>query len=288
MEDIIFKDIEISNIKEIPSETTRPAHLGGPDFRGLCVNIPYNDKCDDRLNQLVTDIQNSTCNLSFSDEELGIINDSTVLKKLISELIIRFDTDPSFYTKKDYQVLVAVLSKTIPYLYSKADGYQSELSNLDSIINDIGTRIDDLKQSVDNINVGVTSITANTDSKHVKISTTDVLEGNVNVTVDVSEIDASDKYSIPAKGLATDAYVNEKIASVQSLTAGDNIIIEDGVISAKIPEGILTEGEIDTKLKQYQTKTDSELTTQDQTIVGAINELKSTLDITIPLLQAGL
>lgn len=288
MKDIVFKDIEISNIKEIPSETTRPAYLGGPDFRGLCVNIPYNDKCDERLNQIVTDIQNSTCNLSFSEEELEVIKDSEVLKKLLSELIIRFDTDPSFYTKKDYQVLVAVLSKTIPYLYNTSSLHHSELGNLDDVIKTIKEELGIIKSDIDNINVGVTSIKVETPSKYIKASPSIASEGDITVALDVTAVEASGNYSTPSKGLATDAYVDEKIASVSSFTAGDNIKIENGVISAEIPEGILTEDEIDDKLKQYQTKIDANLTTQDQTIVGAINELKSTLDITIPLLQAGL
>ena len=72
------------------------------------------------------------------------------------------------------------------------------------------------------------------------------------------------------------------------LVEGDNIKIEDGVISAEVPEGVLTESNMNDKLKAYQTKSDIDLTTQDKTVVGAINELKSTIDITIPLLQAGL
>ena len=67
---------------------------------------------------------------------------------------------------------------------------------------------------------------------------------------------------------------NQQMIST-AYTEGDNITIENGVISAEIPEGI-------------QFKTDEQLTTQDKTVVGAINEIKSTLDITIPLMQAGL
>lgn len=214
MKDIVFKDIEISNIKEIPSETTRPAYLGGPDFRGLCVNIPYNDKCDERLNQVVIDIQNSTCNLSFSEEELEVITDSEVLKKLLSELIIRFDTDPSFYTKKDYQVLVAVLSKTIPYLYNTSSSHQSELGNLDDVIKTIKEELGIIKSDIDNINVGVTSINVETPSKYIKASPNMASEGDVTIALDVTAVEASSNYSTPSKGLATDAYVDEKMSEV--------------------------------------------------------------------------
>jgi hypothetical protein len=40
------------------------------------------------------------------------------LKKALSERIIRFDTKPDFYTKKDYQLLIGIISKCFGYLYS--------------------------------------------------------------------------------------------------------------------------------------------------------------------------
>jgi hypothetical protein len=129
------------------------------------------------------------------------------------------------------------------------------------VIKTIKEELGIIKSDIDNINVGVTSIKVETPSKYIKASPSVASEGDITVTLDVTAVEASSNYSTPSKGLATDAYVDEKIASVSSFTAGDNIKIENGVISAEIPEGILTEDEIDDKLKQYQTKIDANLAT---------------------------
>ena len=61
--------------------------------------------------------------MSIKDyEDVAVkIENGEKLKELMSELIIRFDTKPDYYTKKDYQLLLAVLTGGLSYLYANQD-----------------------------------------------------------------------------------------------------------------------------------------------------------------------
>ena len=58
----------------------------------------------------------------FKEEKYTVIDNTENLKKIISELLIRFDTNPRNYTKEDYIYLLGVLYKSLLYLYSVDTG----------------------------------------------------------------------------------------------------------------------------------------------------------------------
>lgn len=106
--------LDVSKIKVIKSDIERPANKGFQTQRGLCVDLPYNK---DMLNKLQAIVNNIDCDKTFFDKPFDVIDDVEELKALMSEILIRFDTSPDFYTKSDYGLLLTVLYKTLFYLY---------------------------------------------------------------------------------------------------------------------------------------------------------------------------
>lgn len=106
--------LDVSKIKVVKSDIERPANKGFQTQRGLCVDLPYNK---DMLNKLQAIVNNIDCDKTFFDKPFDVIDDVEELKVLMSEILIRFDTSPDFYTKSDYGLLITVLYKTLFYLY---------------------------------------------------------------------------------------------------------------------------------------------------------------------------
>lgn len=111
------QDLEVldtSSIKIISSDVERPANKGFQTQRGFCVDLPYNK---DMLNKLQAIVEKIDCDKTFFDQPFDVIDNVDELKKVMTEVLIRFDTSPDFYTKSDYGLLLTVLYKTLFYLY---------------------------------------------------------------------------------------------------------------------------------------------------------------------------
>ena len=83
-----------------------------------CVsNIPtYLDELQAVFNPLdVTECESDL----FKDKEYKVIDNIDDLKKYLSELLIRFDTDPKYYTKEDFASLLRVLYKSLLFIYKE-------------------------------------------------------------------------------------------------------------------------------------------------------------------------
>lgn len=145
-----LEEIDIGAIKLVPSDVEIPVN----DFpiqtkRSLCANTPENLSLLDRIDavKVITDIEdNIDCNpqqvcqiaqetieelqavfnplnvIECSDdlftETISVIDDIIELRKALSEVLMRFDTDPEHYTKEDYFALLRVLYQSLLYLYS--------------------------------------------------------------------------------------------------------------------------------------------------------------------------
>ena len=84
---------------------------------------------------------------------------------------------------------------------------------------DLNSKIEEINETIENLDFGVTSVQATTSSAHVTVAPTTATDGAVTVSVDVASVDATDKATFVAKGLATDAYVDEEITG--AITALD-------------------------------------------------------------------
>jgi hypothetical protein len=81
---------------------------------------------------------------------------------------------------------------------------------------DINGRLDGIDTTIAGLDLGVTSVKASTSSNHVTVAPTTDAKGVVELTVDVASVNATDTTTYAATGLATDAYVDEKIASINT------------------------------------------------------------------------
>lgn len=143
IDNIELTPISIENITVVPSDIEIPVYNHPIQTnRSLCANFPNNQDIVRRIEHDVN-ISNQTCinNIPYYIQELQAVYSSSTpeecssdifegqtyqvidnledLKKLLSELLIRFDTDPKFYTREDYSFLMAVLYRSLLYIYNQ-------------------------------------------------------------------------------------------------------------------------------------------------------------------------
>lgn len=111
-----FEIVDTTGVKVTKSDIERPATDGFETRRGFCVNLPYNEGLLNKL-QVVVDNIKADCKDSFFEENFDVIDNIDDLKRLLTEVIIRFDTAPDYYTKSDYAALISVLYQSLLYLY---------------------------------------------------------------------------------------------------------------------------------------------------------------------------
>ena len=111
-----FDVVDVTGIRSVKSNVERPASKGLETHRGFCVNLPYNKDLIDQLQVVIQNIK-ADCKDSFFDGDFDVIDNISDLKRLLTEVIIRFDTAPDYYTKSDYAALISVLYQSLLYLY---------------------------------------------------------------------------------------------------------------------------------------------------------------------------
>lgn len=134
----------------IQSDIERSAADGQTTVRGTYTNLPQNSNLASRL-QLVLDEVNSNFQGDVDYDSLPHINSYEDLAKQLSQLIIRFDTKPDYYTKKDYQLLIGVLTGALTYLYNNS-GSESDIAELLEIINELKIDVNNNKIDIIKIN----------------------------------------------------------------------------------------------------------------------------------------
>ena len=108
------KIIDVSKIQIIPSDTEIPVHNNPIQTkRPLCTNFPENSIILDKLEG----VNITECGSDLFIKEYKVIDNIEDLKKYLSELLIRFDTDSKYLTKHDFQYLITTIYKTLLHLY---------------------------------------------------------------------------------------------------------------------------------------------------------------------------
>ena len=137
--------------KAIPSEIVTSASTGTTLVRGTSANLSYNQTLLKRLQAIVTD---SSYDGNFFDDDVLQAPSLEDLQKLLTQVIIRFDNDPNYYTKRDYYHLIWYLCQSLMYM---AEGGVSEgdltdiynkITQLMSRVNDIDLQFDALSEKV--------------------------------------------------------------------------------------------------------------------------------------------
>lgn len=135
--------------KPVPYDVVTSASTGNTIIRGTDASAPYNSKLLNRLQAIADKAYDSNLfddNVDFGSHSLQN------LQQLLTQVVIRFDNDPNYYTKRDYQYLIWYLCKSLIYIGSK------EIPDVDfeQLVNDISAlleRLDKLEKTVDKLQV---------------------------------------------------------------------------------------------------------------------------------------
>ena len=103
----------MAKIINVASDIERSAPDGTVTRRSLDTRDPRNASLPSKMQAVVDDAYKS----SYIFKDVPVIESPEQLQQLLSQLVIRFDTKPSNYTKKDYQLLISVLFGALGYLY---------------------------------------------------------------------------------------------------------------------------------------------------------------------------
>lgn len=99
--------------KPVPYDIVTSASTGKMTVRGTDANAPYNSNLLNRLQAIVS----SSADNNMFNEEVDFGDFSLEhLQELLTQVAIRFDNDPNYYTKRDYQYLIWYLCKSLKYL----------------------------------------------------------------------------------------------------------------------------------------------------------------------------
>lgn len=224
---------DLSQIQIIPAQVERPVTSGDTTLRGGYTNLSYNQNLLKRLNAVVD--KEFKGDLNFFDDESRPVPSIEYLQQLLSQVVIRFDNDPDYYTKRDYYYLIWYLCQSLVYL----SGPNADLANIKTLIDqleqDLSGKQD--KQDFDLATVSKTVVGA-------------INELNTSVTNLKMEIGTENMYTDHAKTIT---------GAIQEINLWRGQAQED----------------IDHLQGDKQSKTDVNLNTNDKTIVGAINEVRT-------------
>lgn len=90
------------------------------------VEIPVHDNTIQTLRSLDPESQANKNLFKKKSEE---ITDITLFNKLLKEVIIRFDTDPSYYQKDDFKKLISLIARSLKYFYTQNSSEELEIIN---------------------------------------------------------------------------------------------------------------------------------------------------------------
>ena len=96
------KIIDVSNIITVRHDPEIWPNKGAMTLRNLCPNSPENKDLLNKL-QAIVDANHLVCDESLFEGEFEVITSIEEVKKLLTEVIIRFDTNPDYYSKNPHR-----------------------------------------------------------------------------------------------------------------------------------------------------------------------------------------
>ena len=127
--------------KPVPYDIVTSASTGRMTVRGTDANAPYNSNLLNRLQAIVT----SSADNNMFDEGVDFGDFSLEnLQELLTQVAIRFDNDPNYYTKRDYQYLIWYLCKSLKYLENN-DVTKEDFNNIQELVEGLLARIEALE-----------------------------------------------------------------------------------------------------------------------------------------------
>lgn len=133
--------------KPVPYDIVTSASTGRMTVRGTDANAPYNSNL---LNRLQAIVSSSADNNMFNEEvDFGDFSLEN-LQELLTQVAIRFDNDPNYYTKRDYQYLIWYLCKSLKYLENN-DVTKEDFNNIQKSAEELLARIEALEIETDEL-----------------------------------------------------------------------------------------------------------------------------------------
>jgi hypothetical protein len=127
--------------KPVPYDIVTSASTGKMTVRGTDANAPYNSNLLNRLQAIVTSsADNNMFNEDIDFGDFSLAN----LQELLTQVVIRFDNDPNYYTKRDYQYLIWYLCKSLKYLENN-DVTKEDFNNIQELVEGLLARITTLE-----------------------------------------------------------------------------------------------------------------------------------------------
>lgn len=136
----------VKRIQVIPSQIDRPASQEGVTLTGTYSNLPYNKNAIKRLQAIVGD--NFAGDLNIFDNEEGSFKILPLerIQQLLTQVLIRFDNSPDYYTKSDYQYLIWYLCQSLGY-FSQGGVSEGDLESLQKAITELQEKVSALSET---------------------------------------------------------------------------------------------------------------------------------------------
>lgn len=165
-----FKELDVSKIQKVSFDTEIPVHNNHINTqRPLCTEFPQNKDIINKLEAIFNSEKITECSHDLFTGDYNTISNIEDLKKALSEILIRFDTNPEHYTKSDYATLMKLLYSTLLYLYKQ--------------FITISVNEKEIQPTEDNkvdIKIGTT------DTEHIEVTTSD--SGEVDIKAKIGEM----------------------------------------------------------------------------------------------------
>ena len=138
--------------KPVPYDVITSVSEEKMTVRSTNADAPYNANLINRLQAIVDQVHDS--NLFDDGVDFGSY-DLENLQKLLTQVVIRFDNDPNYYTKRDYQYLIWYLCKSLKYLENTNVTKEEFLK----VVKKLKEVIDILQNQIDNTNEEISALT---------------------------------------------------------------------------------------------------------------------------------
>lgn len=258
MENLEAQVLDVSKVKIIPSDTEIPVYNNSIQTeRALCTEFPQNKEILHRLEAIFNPLNVTECSDDLFKDDYETIVKIEDLKKALSELLIRFDTNPQNYTKKDYFYLMGLIYKALLHLYdidaralitaNWLEPHSDEKIPSEKLVKET---IDYVESSLDNkINNVSSNLQTEIRDRQAEISRVSELISNEEAARILADSQLDDKISqeisnreaeiTRVEGLISEEQSARQLADQNlqntkqdNLTAGDNISIINNTISA--------------------------------------------------------
>lgn len=173
--------METKRIQISPAQVELSAPTGASTMKGIYADLPYNKGA---LNKLYTILGQTVGDKNLFDDQELVPTTITELQHILTQVIIRFDNDPSYYTKKDYQCLIGYLCKNLIHLISQDDIISESVTSMTTDLSELSDRVQKLEDALDGGNIQEL-LTEILETKQDKLTTGDGITINDNVIANV-------------------------------------------------------------------------------------------------------